>query len=240
MQFLLCRCQLIHINHASINIATSILGGRRWHGIWRIRWSPTRYWRSLRLWRFVLWRSGWLLMNRGQLRWIHDWIIKRRRTSYHRWWQLIAILITFLAIKEPFITRSVPWSAGLLLPNRGHMRWIDDWIIQWMRHRYHRWWKLVALWVTVLAIKALVITRRRLLPTLIVPCPTLWRLSILFGCGMMNAIWVYGSVVCLLLFLLIAIKRWEPTFWSKNCSHFWVSVPGMKLVTSFLSQYNPN
>ena len=26
-------CQLRHINHSSNNIATSIIGGRRWHGI---------------------------------------------------------------------------------------------------------------------------------------------------------------------------------------------------------------
>ena len=43
----LCWCQLRHINYASINIATSIIGGRWWHGIWRIRIIPTRYWRSL-------------------------------------------------------------------------------------------------------------------------------------------------------------------------------------------------
>ena len=44
---LLCRCQLRQINHAFIKITTSIIGGRRWHGILRIRWIPSRYWRSL-------------------------------------------------------------------------------------------------------------------------------------------------------------------------------------------------
>ena len=114
----LCWCQLRHIKHASINTATSIIGGRRWHGIWRIRWSPTRYWRSLQLMRCFLQISGWLLTNRGQ------------------------------------------------------PRWIDDLIIQWKRHRYHRWWQLVALWATFLVIKSPVITRSPLLPTLIVPCST--------------------------------------------------------------------
>ena len=41
MLLLLCWCQLRHINHASINIVTSIIGGQPWHGIWLIRWSPT-------------------------------------------------------------------------------------------------------------------------------------------------------------------------------------------------------
>ena len=36
---------------------------------------------------------------------------------------------------------------------------INDWIIQWRRHRYHQWWQLISIWVTFLAIKAPVITR---------------------------------------------------------------------------------
>ena len=106
----LCLYQLRYIHHASINIATSILGGRRWHGIWRISWSPTRYWRSLQLMRFVLWRTGWLLKKRGQLRWINDWIFQWRGHRYHRWWQLIILLVTVLAIKAPVImnSRSLP------------------------------------------------------------------------------------------------------------------------------------
>ena len=160
--------QLRHINHASINIATSNICGRRWHGIWRIRWSPTGYWRSLQLMRCVMWRAGWLLKNQGQLSWINDWIIPWRKHRYHRWWQLISLLVTVLAIKAPFTTRS----AGGLLTNQGQLMWINDWIIQWMRHRYHRQWQLVSLWVTVLEIKAPVITRSRSLPTLIVPCST--------------------------------------------------------------------
>ena len=106
MLILLCRCQIRLINHASINIATSILGRRRWCNIWQIRWSPTRYWRILRIWICVLWRSGLLLTNQGQLRWINDWIIKWRRHRYQRWWQIIALWVTFLAIREPVITRS--------------------------------------------------------------------------------------------------------------------------------------
>ena len=103
----LCRCQLRHIHCASINIVTSVLGGRRWHSIWRISWSLTRYWRSLLLWRCVLWRSGWLLTNWGQLGWINDLVIQCRRYMYHQWWQHIAILVTFLAIKSTVITSVV-------------------------------------------------------------------------------------------------------------------------------------
>ena len=111
-----CYNFLATTNTLAINIVTYIIGGCRWHGIWRIRWSPTGYWKSLQLMCCVLWRSGWMLTNQ---------------------WQLI---------------------------------WIDHWSIQWRRKRYHRWWQLIALWVTVIAIKALVITRSSSLPTLIVPC----------------------------------------------------------------------
>ena len=100
----LFQCQIRHINRASINISTSMLGGRRWHVIWRIRWSPARYWRSLWLWCCVLWRYGWLLTNRGHLRWINDWIIQWKRHRYHQWWKLIDIWVTALAIKAPVIT----------------------------------------------------------------------------------------------------------------------------------------
>ena len=99
----LWRCQLRHIHHASINIATSVLGGWRWHGIWRISLSLTRYWRSLWLWGCVMWRSGLMLTNRGQLRWIDDWIIQWRRHRFHQWWQLIDIWVTVLEIKAPVI-----------------------------------------------------------------------------------------------------------------------------------------
>ena len=225
MMLSLCRCQLRHINYASINIVTSVIGGRRWHGIWQIRWSPISYWRSLQLMCCVLWRSVWLLIDRGQLRWVNYWIIRWRRHRYHRWWQIISLLVSSLAVKAPFITRNVLWRAGWLLKNRGQLRWIDDWIVQWSRHRYHRWWKFVTLWVTILSIKAPVITRNCLLPTLIVPCSTLWRLTIPFGRGVMNLIWVCGGVVCLLFCLLMAIKSWDPIFWRNHCSHVWVSVP---------------
>ena len=67
-----------------------------------------------------------------------------------------------------------------------------------------------------------------------------WRLSISFGCGMINVVWVCAAVVRMLFCLLVANKRWEPFFLRNNCSHVWVSVPGIKLITSFLSQYNPN
>ena len=205
MLLLLCRCQLRHINHASINIATYILGGRWWHSIWRIRWSPTMYWRSLRLWSCVMWRAGGLLTNLGNMRWINDWIIQWRRHRYQRGWQLISLWVTVLAIKELFITRIVLWRAGWLFMNQGQMRWIDYWIIQWTRHRYHRWWQLVALWVTVLEIKAPVITRSCSLPTPIFPCSTFvettntlwtwhdeWNTS-LWWCYMPVILLVYGQ-----------------------------------------------
>ena len=134
---LLCRCQLRHINHESINISTSIIYGQKWRGIWLIRWSPTRYWKSLQIMSCVMWRTGWLLTNRGKLSFINDWIIQWRRQRYHRWWQLIALLVTFLAIKAPVITRSVLWRSGRLLTNQGQLIWINDWIIQWRRNIYH-------------------------------------------------------------------------------------------------------
>ena len=168
----MCRCQLRHIKHASINIVTSILGGQRWHGIWRIRWSPTRYWRSLWLCCCVMWIDVWLFINLGQLRCINDCIIQWRSQRYHWWWQLIALWVTFLSTKVPVITGSIMWRAELLLTNRGQLRCIDDSIIQWRRHRYHQWWQLVDIWVTVLTIKAPVIINIFLLPTLIVPCST--------------------------------------------------------------------
>ena len=100
----LWRFQLRHIHHASINIATSVHGGRQWHGIWQISWSPDRYWRSLWLWRCVLWIDGWLMTNRGQLRWSNDWIIQWKSYRYHQWWQLIALWVTLVVIKSPAIT----------------------------------------------------------------------------------------------------------------------------------------
>ena len=58
------------------------------------------------------------------------------------------------------------------MTNWGQLRWIDDWIIQWRRNRYHWWWQLIAIWVTVLAIGAPVIIMGCSFPTLIVPCST--------------------------------------------------------------------
>ena len=65
-----------------------------------------------------------------------------------------------------------------------------------------------------------------------------WMVSIPFGRGMMNAILVCIDVVCMLFCLLMANKRWDPTFLCENYSNVWVSVPGIKLITSFLSQHN--
>ena len=74
---------------------------------------------------------------------------------------------------------------------------------------------------------------------LMFPVPLLWQLTIPFGRGMMSAIWVCGGVVCL-FFFVDGHKRWEPTFFGDNCSRVWVSVPEIKLITSFFSQYDPN
>ena len=65
------------------------------------------------------------------------------------------------------------------------------------------------------------------------PVPLLWQLPILFGRDMMNTIWVCDGTVCLLFCLLMAIKRWDPTFWRDTCSHVWVSVPGINLLRAF-------
>ena len=72
------------------------------------------------------------------------------------------------------------------------------------------------------------------------PVPLLWQIPIPFGRGTMNVIWVCGGVVCLIFCLLMANKRWEPNCWRNNCSNVWVLIPGIKLSTNFLSQYNPN
>ena len=136
--FVVVLVQLRHINHASINIATSIIGGRRWHGIWRIRRSPIGYWRSLQLVHCVRWRSGWLLTNRVQLSWINGWIIPLGKRRYHWWRQLISLWVNVIAIKVFVITRTVRWRPEWLLTNLGQLRWIDDRIIQWKRNRYHR------------------------------------------------------------------------------------------------------
>ena len=168
----LCWCQLWHIHHASINIATSIIGGRLWHVIWRIIWSPTRYWRSLQLWCCVLWRYGWLLTNRG------------------------------------------------------HLRWINEWIIQWRSHSYHRWWQLPAPWVNVLAIKSPVIT-------IVETTNSLWTWH--DECSMS----MWWCCVHVILFVDVQEKV-RANVLHDNCSNVWVSVPGIKLSTIFLSQYNPN
>ena len=122
--------------------------------------------------RCVMWRAGCILTNRGQLRWINDWIIQWRRHRYHRWCKLIYLWVTFLTIKAPVITISVMWRAVWLLNNLGQLRWIDDWTIQWKRNRYQRWWNIFALLVTVLSIKSPVITRSCSITTLIVPYST--------------------------------------------------------------------
>ena len=75
-------------------------------------------------------------------------------------------------MKSLVIMCCVLWRNWWLLTNWGQMRWINYWIIQWRKNRYHWWWQLIALWVTVLAIWAPFIMRCYSLPTLIVPCST--------------------------------------------------------------------
>ena len=214
MLLLLWRCQLRHVNHAYINIATSVIGGQRWNGIWRIRRSPTGYWRSLKLMRFVRWRSGWLLTNWGHLRWINEWFIPWRKHRYHRWWQLIALWVNVVAIKAFFITRTVRWrpgdcwqtedSWGGLMTELFNGRETDitsndiSMLFEWQSLRLKSW-----------------LSRRfvRRLPWLF-PVPLLWHLPRPFlERGMMNTIWVCGDIVCLVFYLSIAIIRWAPNFW---------------------------
>ena len=181
-----------------------------------------------------------MFINWGQIRWINYQTIQWRRNSYHRWWKIITLWVTVLSIKAPVIMRSVLWISGWVLTNRGYLRCIDDWIIQWRRHGYHRLGRIIALLVTFLDIKAPFITRNCSLPTLIFLCSTflattntLWKWHDEFN---MTLWWCCVPI----MFLGMAIKRWEPTFWCNNCSHVWVSVPGIKLITRFLSQYHHN
>ena len=68
----------------------------------------------------------------------------------------------------------------------------------------------------------------RRLPWLL-PVPLLWHLPRPFlEHGMMNTIWVYGDIVCLLFCLSLAIKRWEPIIFRDACSRVWLYVPGIK------------
>ena len=60
-----------------------------------------------------------------------------------------------------------------------------------------------------------------------------WRLPIPFRHGTMDEIWVCVCVVCLLFYLLMANKRWKKKLLRDNCSHVWVSVLGIKLISSF-------
>ena len=157
----LCRFQLRHINHASINIATSIISGRRWHCIWQIRRSPAGYWRSLQLMRCVRWGFGWLLTNWGHLRWIIEWIIPWGKHRYHWWRQSISLWVNVIAIKSFVITRTVMWRHGWLLKNRGqlftkHNAWVTSFFNTWSdfswSFKYHataanQWQKLEYLWI---------------------------------------------------------------------------------------------
>ena len=211
-----------------------------------------QWWKLIALWvtflaikapvitRSVMWRAALLLTNWGQLRWINDWIIQCRSHSYHVWWKLIVLWTTVLAIKAPVITRSVMWRAGWLMTNQGQLRWINDWIIQCRSHRYHRWWQIISLWVTGLEIRAPVITRSRSSPTLIVSCSTfvetnndLWtwhdecNMS-LWWCFVPVVLFVYGQ------------RKVRANLLVPQLQSCLSPVPGIKLSTIFLSQYNPN
>ena len=94
------------------------------------------------------------------------------KLRYHRWRQLMSLLVNVIAIKTFVIRSTVKWRPGWLLTNRGQLRWIDDRIIQWKRNRYHRQWHIDSLWVTVVAIKSPVITRSRSPTNLVFPGST--------------------------------------------------------------------
>ena len=134
---------------------------------------------------------------------------------------MITLWVSFLAIKAPVITRSVLWRAGWLLTNRWQLRWIDNGIIQWRRHIYHRCKKsLLFEWLSLQLNHRLSRGFFSCLPWLF-PVPLLLRLTISFVSGMMNVIWACVGVVCLLFYLLMAIKRLEKTLCCDNCSHVW-------------------
>ena len=121
------------------------------------------------------------------------------------------------------------------------------WYVSWLYMRILCGWYVVCMimfcsdtdWLE------LMIAARRFIPELILswgvfpclpwffPAPLLWGLQIPLGRGMMNIIWGFGGVVCLFFCLSMAFKMWEPILWRENCSHVWVSVPGIKLITSF-------
>ena len=118
--------------------------------------------------------------------------------------------------------RCVLWISGWLLTNQGQRRWINDWIIQWMRHRYHQWWQIVDLWVTFLSIKAPVITRSCSLTTLIFPCSNFMATT--------NTLWTWHDEwnmslwwCCVPLILFVyRQRRMREKNWRDNCSRVWV------------------
>ena len=172
--------------------------------------------------------------------WINDWIIQWRRHRYHRWWKIIALWVTVIAIKAPVITRGVLWRAEWMFKNRGHLRWIDDQIIKWRRHRYHWGWQIVALWVTVLEIKSPVITSIRLLPTLIFPCSTFVATT--------NTLWTWHDECnmsfwwCFVPVILFVDghQKLRAKFLDRKLQSCLSVSTRNKLDYKLLSQYNPN
>ena len=95
--------------------------------------------------------------------WTHQQCI-HKYYNFHYWWTAVAWYLTD-QVKSEWILKKLASHALCyvkiyrLLTNWWQLMWINDWIIQWRRHRYHRWWKIIPLWVTVLDIKAPFITR---------------------------------------------------------------------------------
>ena len=132
------------------------------------------------------------------------------------------------------------WRAGWLLTNLGQLRCIDDWIIQWRRRIYHRWWKLFALWLTVIAIKAQVITRSCSLPTLVVPCSTSVRTT--------NTLWnwhdecnmsLWWCCVPIVLFVDVP-QNARANFLARQLHPCLSFSTRIKIDYELFSQYNPN
>ena len=93
----------------------------------------------------------------GGWRWHGIWWIRWSPNRYWIWLRLWCCVL---------------WRYVWLLTNRGKLIRINDWIIQRRRHRYHRKWQLIDIWVNLLAIKAPVIARSCALPNPSVTCST--------------------------------------------------------------------
>ena len=83
--------------------------------------------------------------------------------DFRSWWTSMAWYFTDQlnsdqVSKELVTLAFFLWRAAWVLTNGGQLMWINYWIIQCRRRRYHHWCKIISIWVTVLSIKAQVIT----------------------------------------------------------------------------------